>query len=95
MRSKFGCSGYTTLLVTSILLLFALITSLASSKGVFFQLKVAQNELKARQEHWKAEGGLECAFAQIKEKMLVLPPSGTITLLGCTVSTTIKKTQRL
>lgn len=71
MRSKFGCSGYTTLLVTSILLLFALITSLASSKGVFFQLKVAQNELKARQEHWKAEGGLECAFAQIKEKMLV------------------------
>ncbi|HCE2132831.1 hypothetical protein [Vibrio parahaemolyticus] len=91
MRSKFGCSGYTTLLVTSILLLFALIASLASSKGVFFQLKVAQNELKARQEHWKAEGGLECAFAQIKEKMLVLPPSGTITLLGCAVSTTIRK----
>lgn len=66
MKFKSNQSGYVALLVTSILLLLALIVVLASSKGIFFQIKVAQNELRARQAHWKAEGGLECAFSKAK-----------------------------
>lgn len=66
MKVKFNQSGYVTLLVTSILLLLALIVVLALSKGIFFQIKVAQNELRARQAHWKAEGGVECAFSKAK-----------------------------
>ncbi|MGP8306431.1 hypothetical protein [Vibrio sp. YIC-376] len=66
MKFKSNQSGYVALLVTSVLLLLALIVALASSKGIFFQIKVAQNELKARQAHWKAEGGLECAFSKAK-----------------------------
>ena len=66
MNFKSNQSGYVALLVTSILLLLALIVVLASSKGIFFQIKVAQNELRARQAHWKAEGGLECAFSKAK-----------------------------
>ncbi|HHF0508804.1 TPA: hypothetical protein ACPHTW_003877 [Vibrio antiquarius] len=71
MTSKYSYSGYTTLLVTSILLLLALIASLASSKGVFFQIKVAQNEIKSRQAHWLAEGGVECAWAQFRVSNIV------------------------
>ncbi len=66
MKFKSNQSGYVALLVTSILLLLALIVVLASSKGIFFQIKVAQNELRARQAHWKAEAGLECAFSKVK-----------------------------
>ncbi|CAE6888781.1 hypothetical protein [Vibrio sp. B1FLJ16] len=66
MKFKSNQSGYVTLLVTSVLLLLGLVVALASSKGVFFQIKVAQNELKARQAQWKAEGGLECAFSKAK-----------------------------
>nr|WP_321458978.1 hypothetical protein [uncultured Vibrio sp.] len=66
MKFKSNQSGYVALLVTSILLLLTLIVVLASSKGIFFQIKVAQNEVKARQAHWKAEGGLECAFSKAK-----------------------------
>ncbi len=63
MKLKSYQTGYVVLLVTSVLLLLALAVSLASSKGIFFQIKVAQNEVKARQAHWKAEGGLECVFS--------------------------------
>ncbi|PFG46165.1 hypothetical protein ATG66_3281 [Vibrio sp. ES.051] len=91
MMCETNRSGYITLLVTSILLLLTLIVSLAASKGVFFQIKIAQNELKARQAHWKAEGGLECAYSQIKSEILTLPLSGAVSLTGCTPAVSIEK----
>ncbi|MDA9558086.1 hypothetical protein N9R79_11420 [Vibrio sp.] len=56
--------GIATLLVTSLLVSSALVVSMSSYKNVFYQIKRAQNEVKSRQSHWMAEGGLECAYAQ-------------------------------
>lgn len=63
--STYQQQGITTLFVTSILAIAALMLSLASYRGLFYQIKQAQNELKARQAHWLAEGGIECAFAYL------------------------------
>ncbi|MCD6722807.1 hypothetical protein LT012_05040 [Vibrio cholerae] len=57
--------GIATLLITSILLSVALVVTLGSYKNLFYQIKRAQNEVKARQQHWEAEGGLECLFAYV------------------------------
>ncbi len=62
-KSQFGA---TTLLVTSALLVAALIFTLGSYKALFYQIKRAQNEVKARQQHWIAEGGLECIFSKAR-----------------------------
>ncbi|EGQ7968915.1 hypothetical protein HRO20_001457 [Vibrio cholerae] len=58
--------GVATLLITSILLSVALVVTLGSYKNLFYQIKRAQNEVKARQEHWLAEGGLECVYSLAK-----------------------------
>ncbi|RBW64186.1 hypothetical protein DS893_15545 [Vibrionales bacterium C3R12] len=57
--------GAITLLITSVLLLCALILTLGSYRSIFYQIKRAQNEVVARQQHWQAEGGLECAFTKV------------------------------
>ncbi|MGV3002686.1 hypothetical protein [Vibrio sp. E150_018] len=57
--------GAATLLVAVLLLAAALVISLASYKGVFFQAKRVQNEIEARQLHWKGEGRLECVMAKL------------------------------
>lgn len=57
--------GMATLLVTAMLLVVSLLFSLASYKNVFYQIKRTQNEVLARQAHWRAEGGLECGFASV------------------------------
>lgn len=56
--------GAVTLLVTSLLLAIALILTLSFYKTTFYQIKRAQNEVKARQEYWIAEGGLECIYSK-------------------------------
>ncbi len=63
--------GVITLLMTSILLIVTLIVTLGSYKALFYQIKRAQNEVKARQHHWLAEGAIECAFAQFRENDFV------------------------
>lgn len=60
--------GMATLLVTAMLLVVSLLFSLASYKNVFYQIKRTQNEVLARQAHWRAEGGLECAFTKVNEE---------------------------
>ena len=65
--NKHQQSGMTTLLITSMLLIVALLFSLASYKNLFYQIKRTQNEVLARQAHWAAEGGLECGFAKIQK----------------------------
>ena len=65
--NKYQQSGMTTLLITSMLLIVALLFSLASYKNLFYQIKRTQNEVLARQAHWAAEGGLECGFAKIQK----------------------------
>ncbi|CCN47032.1 conserved hypothetical protein [Vibrio nigripulchritudo MADA3029] len=70
--------GYITLTVTSFVLVAALILILGSYKQVFFQIKRAQNEVKNRQEHWFAEGGLECGFASINVRSLNSIPNNLL-----------------
>ena len=48
----------------------ALLFSLASYKNLFYQIKRSQNEVLAKQAHWQAEGGLECAFSLFNKKVL-------------------------
>ncbi|HIF9331263.1 TPA: hypothetical protein ACX6RL_003583 [Photobacterium damselae] len=65
--NRYYQQGMSTLLITSMLLVVALIFSLASYKNIFYQIKRTQNEVLARQAHWAAEGGLECGFAAIQD----------------------------
>ncbi|WP_245869372.1 hypothetical protein, partial [Vibrio fujianensis] len=65
MNSRFQ-QGVATLLITSVLLAVALVLTLGSYKTLFYQIKRAQNEVKARQQYWVAEGGLECIFSLTK-----------------------------
>ncbi|MGR5266094.1 hypothetical protein ACPV38_19195, partial [Photobacterium damselae] len=73
MRKQHGAAA---LLVVSVLLVAALMMSLGSYKSLFYQIKRANNQLEARQEHWRAEGGLECVYSNVKTKQISLPASG-------------------
>ncbi|WP_102554259.1 hypothetical protein [Vibrio splendidus] len=59
--------GVVTLLVTSVLLVGALVVTLGTYRSVFHQIKVAQNEVQGRQNHWRSEGGLECTYSYLLE----------------------------
>ncbi|WP_102502237.1 hypothetical protein [Vibrio lentus] len=59
--------GVVTLLITSVLLVGALVVTLGSYRSVFHQIKVAQNEVQGRQNHWRSEGGLECIYSYLRE----------------------------
>ncbi|WP_318521902.1 hypothetical protein [Photobacterium leiognathi] len=65
--NKYNQSGMTTLLITSMLLIIALLFSLASYKNLFYQIKRTQNEVLARQAHWVSEGGIECGYSLLNE----------------------------
>ena len=60
--------GIATLMITSLLLVVALLFSLASYKNLFYQIKRSQNEVLTKQAYWQAEGGLECATSFIFNK---------------------------
>ncbi|WP_305416738.1 hypothetical protein [Photobacterium leiognathi] len=60
--------GMISLSIVSILLIASLLFTLASSKQVYYQIKRAQNTILERQAFWSAEGGLECAFTELKQK---------------------------
>ncbi|WP_318504321.1 hypothetical protein [Photobacterium leiognathi] len=60
--------GMISLSIVSILLIASLLFTLASSKQVYYQIKRAQNTILERQAFWNAEGGLECAFTELKQK---------------------------
>ncbi len=59
--------GISSLMVVSLLLVAVLMLSLASYRQVFLQIKLAKNQVQSAQQRWQAEGGLECAFAQMME----------------------------
>ncbi len=65
--SKFPQRGMATLVIVSVLLMVTLVVTMGSYKALFYQIKRAKNEIKSRQNHWLAEGAIECAFAQFKE----------------------------
>ncbi|MEZ8058939.1 hypothetical protein [Vibrio splendidus] len=67
--------GVVTLLITSVLLVGALVVTLGAYRSVFHQIKVAQNEVEGRKAHWLAEGGLECGFTYIAENDLTAIPN--------------------
>lgn len=58
--------GMTTLLLTSVILLVALLLVLGAYRGVFHQVQLVHNEIQGKSSHWKAEGAAECAFAKIR-----------------------------
>ncbi|MFV0449304.1 MAG: hypothetical protein ACK5MF_12710 [Vibrio sp.] len=58
--------GIATLMITSMLLMLALVVTLGSYKSLFYQIKRSQNEVKTRQNHWLAEGAIECAYSQFR-----------------------------
>ncbi|MEL7411623.1 MAG: hypothetical protein AAGJ90_09225 [Pseudomonadota bacterium] len=75
--------GAAALLVVSILLVAALMMSLGSYKSLFYQIKRANNQIEARQEHWRAEGGLECVYSKTKiNKTLPTNVNDCITVMG-------------
>ncbi|WP_394166602.1 hypothetical protein [Photobacterium piscicola] len=76
--NKHQQSGMTTLLITSMLLIVALLFSLASYKNLFYQIKRTQNEVLARQAHWAAEGGLECGYSYLNISRGISDPQSTI-----------------
>jgi hypothetical protein len=76
--NKHQQSGMTTLLITSMLLIVALLFSLASYKNLFYQIKRTQNEVLARQAHWAAEGGLECGYSYLNVSKGISDPQSTI-----------------
>ena len=59
--------GVVTLLITSALLIGALVMTLGTYRSVFHQIKVAQNEVEGRKAHWLAEGGLECTYSYLHQ----------------------------
>ncbi|GHW84028.1 hypothetical protein [Vibrio cholerae] len=59
--------GAAVLLVVCVLLVAALIMSLGSYKTLFYQIKRTNNQIESRQEYWRTEGGLECAYSKTKQ----------------------------
>ena len=70
--------GAVALLAVSILLVAALMMSLGSYKSLFYQIKAANNHIEARQEHWRAEGGLECFYSLIQSTGSAPPATSLI-----------------
>ncbi|WP_233263839.1 hypothetical protein [Vibrio vulnificus] len=60
--------GAATLLVTSVLLIAALMATLGSYKTLFYQIKRAQNEVLSRQSYWKAEGAWSARLHSLDSK---------------------------
>ncbi len=75
--------GMATLLLTSVLLLVALIFSLASYKNLFYQIKRSQNEILARQAHWQAEGGVECLWTILNKTKEMIDVDNFISMSIC------------
>lgn len=71
--------GAAALLVVSVLLVAALMMSLGSYKSLFYQIKRANNQIEARQEHWRAEGGLECVYSLVHSTGSISAASSLIT----------------
>lgn len=80
--------GAISLMVTSLLLVASLALSVASYRNIFFQIKRAQNEVISRQEHWLAEGGLECLYSQVQTTGIPTTPGNCNLEPGLTVSVT-------
>ncbi|CAH0538869.1 hypothetical protein [Vibrio marisflavi] len=59
-------TGFSTLLVTSMLLSAMLLLTLGLYKSAFLNIKQIQNQISYRKNYWYAEGGLECAFAYLQ-----------------------------
>lgn len=68
--------GIATLMITSVVVLVSLLITLSFSRSIFYQSKRIKNEISSRQNHWLAEGGLECVYMQVRSGFpLVNAPS--------------------
>lgn len=66
--------GVVVLMTTHVLIIVALLISLTFSKMAFFQVKRVHNDIEKRTKYWLAEGGKECAFAQVNGEHLLTEP---------------------
>ena len=69
--------GMAILMMTSVLMLIALLMSLTYSQTVFYQIKRIHNEIKERQKYWIVEGGVECIYSQSRRDTLSIQPELT------------------
>ncbi|MCG7489990.1 hypothetical protein MHN79_10860 [Vibrio sp. Of14-4] len=58
-------SGATSIIMTSLMMSLILVFVMTSAKGIFYQLKDSNNQIDSRRSYWRAEGGLECAYAKM------------------------------
>ena len=68
MRSK--QTGAVVLILCHFFLVAALSLALAGNTGIFQLSTSIQNEISYRQRFWRAEGGLECAFAMFANQTI-------------------------
>lgn len=59
-------SGATTIIMTSLMLGLLLMLVMANAKGLLYQIKHSNDYLDSRRSYWRAEGGLECAYAKMR-----------------------------
>ena len=58
--------GYSTLLLTSLVLLIVLIVMTGSYRSMFQYLRIVDHRIATMQQDWQAEGAIECVFANAK-----------------------------
>ncbi|WP_114786516.1 hypothetical protein [Vibrio tetraodonis] len=58
-------SGATSIIMTSLMMSLILVFVMTGAKGIFYQLKDSNNQIDSRRSYWRAEGGLECAYAKM------------------------------
>ena len=84
-------NGAVILVTVSALLIAILMMQMGFYQSLWYQIKRVNNEIQSRQEHWIAEGGLECAYSQIIGEMVPLPVSSAVSVFGCKAQVKIEK----
>jgi hypothetical protein len=59
-------TGYSTLVLTSVILLMVLVVALGSYRSIFQYFRIVEHRVMAMQQDWQVEGAIECVFAQSK-----------------------------
>lgn len=66
MRRRLCVQGMATLFMTMMVSFVMVIVSFATFKSSLYQMKRAQNTIKLRQSHWRAEGAIECLYSYLQ-----------------------------
>jgi hypothetical protein len=64
-------SGYSTLLLTSLIMLVVLVVSIATYRSTFQYFRLVEYRIRSLKSHWQAEGAVECLFAAAQRHRLL------------------------